>query len=95
MIGIDVGESLFDALSDGVILCSICNTLRPGIVPKVLQYFFPPLILQMQRISPPVQVNPAPKIAFKKMENINNFLKACQRYRANVHIGKATDTWCW
>lgn len=35
MIGYDVGDNLFEALGDGVILCSICNTIRPGIVTKV------------------------------------------------------------
>ncbi len=36
MVGLDVGVNLFEALSDGVVLCSIANTIRPGIVPKVI-----------------------------------------------------------
>jgi hypothetical protein len=33
--GLEVGEDFFAALGDGVLLCSIINTIKPGTIPKV------------------------------------------------------------
>jgi len=56
LMGVDVGgdnnENFFESLEDGVILCSIMNNFRPGLVDKI---------------------NPAPKAAYKKLENLTNF----------------------
>jgi len=61
-MGVDVGgdnnENFFESLEDGVILCSIMNNFRPGLVDKI---------------------NPAPKAAYKKLENLTNFLAAAKR----------------
>jgi len=62
LMGVDVGgdnnENFFESLEDGVILCSIMNNFRPGLVDKI---------------------NPAPKVAYKKLENLTNFLAAAKR----------------
>lgn len=71
--GLEVGEDFFVALGDGVLLCSIINTIKPGTINKV-RHCIP------QSCSPCLineQVNPAgraKKLPPKRMENINNFI---------------------
>eukprot|EP01099_Mayorella_cantabrigiensis_P008790 TRINITY_DN860_c0_g2_i1.p1 TRINITY_DN860_c0_g2~~TRINITY_DN860_c0_g2_i1.p1 ORF type:complete len:320 (-),score=155.74 TRINITY_DN860_c0_g2_i1:408-1322(-) len=35
LLGLDVEHDFFEALGDGVLLCSIVNTIKPGTIPKV------------------------------------------------------------
>eukprot|EP01100_Stratorugosa_tubuloviscum_P002547 TRINITY_DN15_c0_g1_i2.p1 TRINITY_DN15_c0_g1~~TRINITY_DN15_c0_g1_i2.p1 ORF type:complete len:162 (+),score=88.47 TRINITY_DN15_c0_g1_i2:45-530(+) len=35
LLGVDVEDDLFSALADGVLLCSIVNTIKPNTIPKV------------------------------------------------------------
>jgi hypothetical protein len=35
MLGLEVEDDFFTVLYDGVILCSIINTIKPGTIPKV------------------------------------------------------------
>jgi len=35
LLGLEVGDNFFDALGDGVLLCSIINTVKPGTISKV------------------------------------------------------------
>lgn len=75
--GLEVGEDFFVALGDGVLLCSIINTIKPGTIAKVLSG-----IMKRKHTSNlidffPNQVNPAgraKKLPPKRMENINNFI---------------------
>jgi len=34
-LGLEVGDDYFDVLGDGVLLCSIINTIKPGTIKKV------------------------------------------------------------
>lgn len=59
-----LGQQNFQAcLKDGVYLCQLINTLKPGSVKKINEN----------------------KMAFKMMENISNFLSACEAYGVSRH----------
>lgn len=65
---LDAGDYSSDkvhaALKDGVYLCKVANTLKPGCIRKINET----------------------KMAFKQMENINNFLDACDKQFGMVKI---------